>query len=79
MGGTRGQGSASSILIDPDLFEIFVRERVYLRYEKQFLEPSQIDDVDVSRIPGYPGDWDDQLASAGLDSLRRTAMLVLKT
>ena len=41
--------------VDPDLFEIFVRERVYLRYAQQFMEPSQIDDVDVSRIPGYTG------------------------
>jgi len=42
--------------VDPDLFEIFVRERVYLRYAEQFLDPAQIDDVDVSRIPGYAGD-----------------------
>ena len=42
--------------VDPDLFDIFVRERVYLRYAKQFLESAQIDDVDVSRIPGYAGD-----------------------
>jgi HD-GYP domain-containing protein (c-di-GMP phosphodiesterase class II) len=42
--------------IDPDLFDIFVRERVFLRYAEQFLDPEQIDDVDVSRIPGYTGD-----------------------
>ena len=42
--------------IDPDLFDIFVRERVYLRYAEQFMEPGQIDAVDVSRIPGYSGD-----------------------
>ncbi len=39
--------------IDPDLFDIFVREKVYLRYAEQFLEPEQIDDVDESKIPGY--------------------------
>jgi HD-GYP domain-containing protein (c-di-GMP phosphodiesterase class II) len=39
--------------IDPDLFDVFVREKVYLRYAQQFLEPEQIDDVDESRIPGY--------------------------
>jgi HD-GYP domain-containing protein (c-di-GMP phosphodiesterase class II) len=39
--------------IDPDLFDVFVREKVYLRYAKQFLDPEQIDDVDESRIPGY--------------------------
>jgi HD-GYP domain-containing protein (c-di-GMP phosphodiesterase class II) len=41
--------------IDPDLFDIFVRDRVYLRYAEQFLDPEQIDEVDVSRIPGYAG------------------------
>jgi len=38
--------------IDPDLFDVFIREKVYLDYAKQFLAPEQIDDVDVSRIPG---------------------------
>jgi HD-GYP domain-containing protein (c-di-GMP phosphodiesterase class II) len=42
--------------VDPDLFDIFIRERVYLIYAKQFLEPAQIDEVDVTRIPGYTGD-----------------------
>jgi len=31
--------------IDPDLFDIFVKEGVYLRYAQQFLDPWQIDDV----------------------------------
>ncbi|APW43220.1 HD family phosphohydrolase [Rhodoferax saidenbachensis] len=31
--------------IDPDLFDVFVREGVYLRYAKEFLDPWQIDDV----------------------------------
>ena len=39
--------------IDPDLFEIFVREKVYLDYAEEFLDPEQIDDIDVTRIPGY--------------------------
>jgi HD-GYP domain-containing protein (c-di-GMP phosphodiesterase class II) len=39
--------------IDPDLFDVFMREKVYLDYAKQFLAPEQIDDVDVSRIPGF--------------------------
>ena len=39
--------------IDPDLFDVFVRKKVYLRYAKAFLEPTQIDHVDVSKIPGY--------------------------
>lgn len=39
--------------IDPDLFDVFIREKVYLTYAKQFLAPEQIDEVDESRIPGY--------------------------
>jgi HD-GYP domain-containing protein (c-di-GMP phosphodiesterase class II) len=36
--------------IDPDLFDIFVEEGVYLRYAHQFLDPWQIDAVN-------PQDW----------------------
>jgi HD-GYP domain-containing protein (c-di-GMP phosphodiesterase class II) len=39
--------------VDPDLFDVFVREKVYLRYAKEFLDPRQIDEVDESKIPGY--------------------------
>lgn len=39
--------------IDPDLFDVFVRERVYLTYAREHLEPEQIDEVDLTRIPGY--------------------------
>lgn len=39
--------------IDPDLFDIFIHERIYLRYADKFLEPEQIDFVDESSIPGY--------------------------
>ncbi len=39
--------------IDPDLFDIFVRKRVYLRYAEMFLDKDQIDLVDDSKIPGY--------------------------
>jgi len=39
--------------IDPDLFDVFIREKVYLDYARQFLAPEQIDAVDESRIPGY--------------------------
>jgi len=36
--------------IDPDLFEVFVREKVYLRYAETYLSPQQIDE-----LPGGPG------------------------
>jgi HD-GYP domain-containing protein (c-di-GMP phosphodiesterase class II) len=39
--------------IDPDLFDIFVRDKVYRRYAEMFLDPEQIDVVDESRIPGF--------------------------
>ncbi|MDX1431613.1 MAG: HD domain-containing phosphohydrolase [Gammaproteobacteria bacterium] len=39
--------------VDPDLFDVFVREKVYLRYAEKFLEPKQIDEVDESKIPGF--------------------------
>ena len=39
--------------IDPDLFDIFVRKKVYLRYAKQFLDREQIDEVDETKIPGF--------------------------
>jgi hypothetical protein len=30
--------------VDPDLLEMFVREKVYLRYAVEYLHPEQIDD-----------------------------------
>ena len=38
--------------VDPDLFDVFIREKVYLDYAKQFLAPEQIDEVDLGKIPG---------------------------
>jgi HD-GYP domain-containing protein (c-di-GMP phosphodiesterase class II) len=39
--------------VDPDLFDIFVRRKVYLKYAEMFLDKDQIDQVDESKIPGY--------------------------
>jgi HD-GYP domain-containing protein (c-di-GMP phosphodiesterase class II) len=41
--------------VDPDLFDIFVRKKVYRRYAEMFLDAEQIDVVDESRIPGFEG------------------------
>jgi len=30
-----------------------VRDKVYLRYAREFLDPEQIDEVDETAIPGY--------------------------
>jgi len=39
--------------IDPDLFEIFIKNRVYMDYAEEFLDMSQIDEIDEALIPGY--------------------------
>jgi len=39
--------------VDPDLFDIFMWEKVYEKYARQFLDPDQIDEVKVATIPGY--------------------------
>ena len=41
--------------IDPDLFDVFVRDKVYLKYAEQFLDPAQLDSVNDDEIPGYTG------------------------
>ena len=38
--------------VDPDLFDVFIKEKVYLKYAEQFMNLEQIDDVDLSKIPG---------------------------
>ena len=42
--------------IDPDLFNLFIKEKVYLEYAQTYLQPEQIDKVTHSDIPGYDGD-----------------------
>jgi HD-GYP domain-containing protein (c-di-GMP phosphodiesterase class II)/HAMP domain-containing protein len=39
--------------IDPDLFDVFINEKIYLHYVEKYLPPEQIDEVVLSRIPGY--------------------------
>jgi HD-GYP domain-containing protein (c-di-GMP phosphodiesterase class II) len=39
--------------IDPDLFDIFMWEKVYQKYADDFLGPDQCDDFDLNEIPGY--------------------------
>jgi len=39
--------------IDPDLFDVFMWEKVYEKYAREFMPPEQIDDVDPQLIPGY--------------------------
>ena len=39
--------------IDPDLFDIFIQEKIYLKYAEKFLNKAQIDEFDVTSLPGY--------------------------
>ncbi len=39
--------------IDPDIFDLFIREKIYLRYAEKFLESEQMDEVVEANIPGY--------------------------
>lgn len=41
--------------IDPDIFDIFISQRVYLDYAREFLDPEQLDEIDLALIPGYSG------------------------
>jgi hypothetical protein len=38
--------------VDPDLFDVFISEKVYLQYAEKYLNPEQIDEVVLSRVPG---------------------------
>ena len=39
--------------IDPDLFDVFIHEKVYLEYAREHLSEEQIDLIEVEQIPGY--------------------------
>jgi HD-GYP domain-containing protein (c-di-GMP phosphodiesterase class II) len=39
--------------IDPDLFDVFIWQKVYLNYAQMYMDPALIDSVDLSQIPGY--------------------------
>ena len=39
--------------IDPDLFDVFMWEKVYEKYAREFMPPEQIDEIDPKQIPGY--------------------------
>ena len=39
--------------VDADLFDVFMNEKIYLDYAKQYLGKNQIDEIDFNHIPGY--------------------------
>lgn len=36
--------------IDPDVFQLFLEKQIYLRYAEEYLDPSQIDEVDIEPL-----------------------------
>jgi HD-GYP domain-containing protein (c-di-GMP phosphodiesterase class II) len=38
---------------DPDLFDVFMWSKVYMRYAHEYLDAYQIDEVDLSKVLGY--------------------------
>ena len=38
--------------LDPDLFDVFISEKVYLKFADEYLHPSQIDSFNITEIPG---------------------------
>ena len=39
--------------IDPDLFDVFIRNKIYLEFARKNMDEKQIDEIDESKIPGY--------------------------
>ncbi len=39
--------------IDEDLFKLFIEDKLYLKYAHKYLAPYQINNVNISEIPGY--------------------------
>ncbi len=39
--------------VDPDLFQVFIEEKVYLAYAQKHLRPDQLDEVIHEKIPGF--------------------------
>ena len=39
--------------IDPDLFDIFIRSKIYLEFARRNMDEKQIDAIDETLIPGY--------------------------
>ena len=51
--------------VDADLFEVFLRERVFETYAKRFLPEHQIDEVDWHKVPGVSAETAAWLSGSG--------------
>jgi len=52
--------------IDPELFHVFLHEKIYMRYAEEFLDPDQMDEIVVADIPGYEDPEQSESASSSL-------------
>jgi len=43
-------GFARNGHIDPDLFQVFIQEKIYLDYAHRYLDPGQMDEVDTAQV-----------------------------
>ena len=39
--------------VDPDLFDVFMHKKLYLKYAKEHLDPSKMEEINLNSIPGY--------------------------
>jgi len=39
--------------VDPDLFDVFMHDKIYMEYAREYLDQEHIDEVDLNAIPGY--------------------------
>ena len=53
--------------LDEDLFNLFVDEKLYMKYAEKYLDPYQIDTVDLSKLPGYTAPEDRVLDEGEID------------
>ena len=54
-GGRDVAGMVKQGHLDADLFEVFLRERVHLRYAREQLRPEQLDDATLDELAQLPG------------------------
>ena len=52
--------------VDPDLFEVFLRERVFETYAKRYLPEHQIDEVHWHKVPGVSAEMAAWLSAGGV-------------
>ncbi len=43
--------------IDPDLFDVFIHEKVYQQYADKYLPETQQDEIDLDNLPGFNPNW----------------------